>query len=261
MTRWPPARTTLGYARQRSDGADRADRRDPRRAQRRAGRRPAASLAFLVLAASEASRRCPLAARRLRACAAAARRLDELCEREPAVVSDPSGARAAAAGRRAEHRERPRSATARPSRPVSTASSLRLGPAVRVALARTQRRRQDTLAHLLVRFRDPDAGTVAIGGTDVRELTQEERPRARPSRPRQDAHLFNTTLRENIRLARPDASDEQPLAGARERRRRRLGAPAARRSRHASARTAAALRRAAPADRAGPRARRRRDAS
>jgi ABC-type multidrug transport system fused ATPase/permease subunit len=57
-----------------------------------------------------------------------------------------------------------------------------------------------------VRFRDVDSGSVTIGGVDVRDVAQEDLRKAVVFAA-QDAHLFNTTLRENIQLARRDADE------------------------------------------------------
>jgi ABC-type bacteriocin/lantibiotic exporter with double-glycine peptidase domain len=61
-----------------------------------------------------------------------------------------------------------------------------------------------TLAQLLVRFRDPDAERVSIGGVDLRQVAQDDVRRA-VVLAGQDAHLFNTSVGENIRLARREA--------------------------------------------------------
>jgi len=167
-----------------------------------------ASLAFLALAAFEGVAPLPLAARRLRACAQAARRLDELCEREPAVKDPPSPNALPPTGELTLTNVRARYGPGEPW--VLDGASLRLAPGRRVALLGPSGAGKTTLAHLLVRFRDADAGAVAIGGVDVRTLIQEDVRRAVVFAA-QDAHLFNTTLRENIRIARPDATDDAPI--------------------------------------------------
>jgi ATP-binding cassette subfamily C protein CydCD len=62
-----------------------------------------------------------------------------------------------------------------------------------------------TVANLLLRFWDPDEGSVRLAGVDVRKLTLEGL-RERIALVAQDTYLFNDTLQANIRLARPDAS-------------------------------------------------------
>ena len=69
----------------------------------------------------------------------------------------------------------------------------------------------------MVRFLDPDDGGVLLAGTDVRDLAQHD-VRRRISLDGQDAYLFATSIRENVRLARPDADDaavEEALRRAR----------------------------------------------
>ncbi|CAL9439389.1 Putative multidrug export ATP-binding_permease protein [Nocardiopsis dassonvillei] len=66
---------------------------------------------------------------------------------------------------------------------------------------------KSTLASVLLRFRDPDAGRVELGGADITGYPADE-VRAVVSGVPQDPHVFASTLRENLRLARPDASDE-----------------------------------------------------
>jgi ABC-type multidrug transport system fused ATPase/permease subunit len=91
---------------------------------------------------------------------------------------------------------------------------LELRPGRRVALVGPSGCGKSTLAHLLVRFRDPDEGRVTLGGVDLRDLAQDD-VRARVALCGQDAHLFATTIRENVRLARPGATDDEILAALR----------------------------------------------
>ena len=53
-----------------------------------------------------------------------------------------------------------------------------------------------------MRFLDPTEGRVALGGVDLRDLRQRD-VRTRVTLDSQDAYLFSTTIRENVRLARP----------------------------------------------------------
>jgi ABC-type multidrug transport system fused ATPase/permease subunit len=64
-----------------------------------------------------------------------------------------------------------------------------------------------------VRFWNPDAGQQRVGGIDLTRLTQAD-ARDLFSVMSQRTHLFNTSLRENIRLARPEANDAQVEAAA-----------------------------------------------
>jgi ABC-type multidrug transport system fused ATPase/permease subunit len=62
--------------------------------------------------------------------------------------------------------------------------------------------------NLLLRFLDPAEGRVTIGGHDLREYRQED-VRATFALAGQDAHLFDSTIRENLRLARPQADEPE----------------------------------------------------
>lgn len=65
-----------------------------------------------------------------------------------------------------------------------------------------------TLLQLLARFYDVDAGTVRIGGVDVRSISTETLM-AQFAIVFQDVYLFDGTIEDNIRLGRPDATDEE----------------------------------------------------
>ncbi|MEU6310330.1 thiol reductant ABC exporter subunit CydD [Streptomyces sp. NPDC047014] len=69
-----------------------------------------------------------------------------------------------------------------------------------------------TLAQILLRFLDPSAGGYRLGGTDVRTLDGDD-VRVLVGLCAQDAHLFDSSVRENLRLARTGADEEQ-LRGA-----------------------------------------------
>jgi thiol reductant ABC exporter CydC subunit len=163
-----------------------------------------ASLAFLALAAFEGIAPLPLAARRLRACAEAARRIDELCDRQPTVADPEHPTPVPPVGALVLDSVRASYGPGAPA--VLDGVSLRLAPGRLVALRGPSGAGKTTLAHLLVRFRDVDSGSVTIGGVDVRDVAQEDLRKAVVFAA-QDAHLFNTTLRENIQLARRDADE------------------------------------------------------
>jgi ATP-binding cassette subfamily C protein CydCD len=63
-----------------------------------------------------------------------------------------------------------------------------------------------TMAQLLMRFWDPDAGRIAINDADLRDWRLDDL-RRHIALVAQDTHLFNDTLENNIRMARPDASE------------------------------------------------------
>ena len=65
-----------------------------------------------------------------------------------------------------------------------------------------------TTAHLIMRFWDPQTGDVKLGDKDLRQYVLAEL-REHLALVAQDTYLFNTTLRENLLIARPDASEQQ----------------------------------------------------
>ncbi len=73
---------------------------------------------------------------------------------------------------------------------------------------------KSTLAHLLLRFHDPREGKITIGGADLRSFSQEELYKFF-SVVFQDVYLFDDTVFNNIRMARPDASPEDVYRAAR----------------------------------------------
>ncbi|MET9969834.1 ABC transporter ATP-binding protein [Streptomyces sp. NPDC006356] len=91
---------------------------------------------------------------------------------------------------------------------------LTLRPGTVTALVGASGSGKSTLARLVPRFWDVTDGSVRIGGTDVRELAPAELYR-QVSFVFQDPHLLRTTVRDNIRLARPDADDTAVEAAAR----------------------------------------------
>ena len=81
-------------------------------------------------------------------------------------------------------------------------------PGRRVAVVGPSGSGKSTLADVLFRFRDPDAGTVHLDGVDVTTLAPDA-VRARVTGMPQNPHVFAGTVRANLLLARPDASDDE----------------------------------------------------
>jgi len=84
---------------------------------------------------------------------------------------------------------------------------LRLPDGARVALVGPSGAGKSTLAALVVRFLDPDSGTVRLGDVDEATLRPDD-VRRMVTLDAQDAYLFSTSIRENVRLARPEATDD-----------------------------------------------------
>jgi len=166
-----------------------------------------ATLALLALASFEAVQPLAQAARELTETLAAGRRLLELTDRAPAI-SDPADPAAlpdepfglALEGVRARYRDS--------EQPVLDGLDLRLDPGRRVALVGPSGAGKTTVANLLVRFLDPEGGRVTLGGRDLRDYRQED-VRGAIAVAGQDSHFFSTSIRENVRLGRPAATDEE----------------------------------------------------
>ena len=73
---------------------------------------------------------------------------------------------------------------------------------------------KSTIARLAARFWDVTAGSITLGGRDIREMPLKQLSRE-ISFVTQDNFLFDCSLKENIRLGRPGASDEEVFAAAR----------------------------------------------
>jgi ABC-type multidrug transport system fused ATPase/permease subunit len=69
---------------------------------------------------------------------------------------------------------------------------------------------KSTIAHLLLRFWDPQQGQIRIAGHDIRDLSLEHL-RLHVALVAQDTYLFNDSLRANLLMARPDADDTELL--------------------------------------------------
>ncbi|PZG07000.1 ABC transporter ATP-binding protein [Nonomuraea aridisoli] len=99
-------------------------------------------------------------------------------------------------------------------RPVLSGVDLVLEPGTVTALVGTSGSGKTTLAKLLPRFFDPTAGGVSIGGVDLRDIAPDRLYRL-VSFVLQDVHLLDASVRDNIRLARPDADEETVRRAAR----------------------------------------------
>ncbi|WP_101782854.1 ABC transporter ATP-binding protein [Nonomuraea indica] len=99
-------------------------------------------------------------------------------------------------------------------RPVLSDIDLVLEPGTVTALVGTSGSGKTTLAKLLPRFFDPTAGTVAIGGVDLRDVAPDQLYRL-VSFVLQDVQLLNASVRDNIRLADPGADEETVRRAAR----------------------------------------------
>ena len=92
------------------------------------------------------------------------------------------------------------------SRPILRQLSFRVAAGTKVAVVGASGAGKSTLARLLYRFYDVDAGSIRIDGQDISTVTLDSLRRAIAIVP-QDTVLFNSSIRDNIRYGRPDASE------------------------------------------------------
>ncbi|MGW7051051.1 ABC transporter ATP-binding protein [Streptomyces sp. NPDC054887] len=85
--------------------------------------------------------------------------------------------------------------------------SFRAEPGHMVAIVGSSGAGKSTIAQLLPRLYDADSGSVRLGGTDVRDLSADS-IRETVGMVTQDGHLFHESVRANLLLARPDATED-----------------------------------------------------
>jgi ATP-binding cassette, subfamily C, bacterial CydD len=105
-------------------------------------------------------------------------------------------------------------AYARGAAPALVDLSFAAEPGQMVAIVGPSGAGKSTVVNLLLRFWDPQEGSVLIDGQDVRTLPLRQL-RALMAVVAQDTYLFNTSVLENIRLGRADATDDEVRAAAR----------------------------------------------
>ena len=92
--------------------------------------------------------------------------------------------------------------------------SLKAEPGQMIALVGPSGSGKSTIANLIPRFYDVDSGTITIDGQDIREVTSDSL-REQIGLVPQETMLFSTTVMENIRYGRLEATDEEVIEAAR----------------------------------------------
>ena len=170
-----------------------------------------ATLALATVAAYEAILPLGQAATHMSTSLEAARRLVEIADQTPAVT-DPVEPAAMPASFDLTIRNLSFHYT--PDQPpILRGLELNIPHGRRIAVLGESGAGKSTLAHLLVRFWDY-TGSICVGGVELNALSQHD-ARGIFGVMTQRVHLFNTTIRENIRIARPDATDDEVEVAAR----------------------------------------------
>lgn len=155
-------------------------------------------------ASFEAAAGMPMALQLLPGCRAAIRRIRELAD-APLPVPEPEQPAALPSGYDIVCQDV--TFAYDPALPVLQDLSFIIREGERLALAGPSGSGKSSVVELLLRFR-PYAGSITIGGSEVRELASDDLLRliaAVPQRP----HLFNSTIRANLLLAKPEATDAE----------------------------------------------------
>ncbi|AUB82809.1 thiol reductant ABC exporter subunit CydC [Candidatus Thiodictyon syntrophicum] len=171
-----------------------------------------AMLALLALAAFESVAPLPAAFQQLGAALTAARRLFAIVDAPPAVTEPPGPS------------PRPMGFALRlrgvrftypgAGRPALDGIDLELPAGRRIAVIGPSGSGKSTLFNLLLRFWASEAGEIRLGGHALADYAGEE-VRRQFALVSQQTHLFNTSIRDNLLLARPDASQTEIEAACR----------------------------------------------
>ena len=98
-------------------------------------------------------------------------------------------------------------------KPLLNGFNLTIRPGEKVGLIGRSGAGKSTIVNLLLRFYEPQSGTITIDGQNVNDVTQESL-RAQIGLVTQDTSLLHRSVRDNIVYGRPDASDEEMFSAA-----------------------------------------------
>lgn len=92
--------------------------------------------------------------------------------------------------------------------------TLKIAPGEKLGIVGASGAGKSTLVALLLRFYDPETGSISVGGYDIRKVTQDSL-RRNIGMVTQETAMFNRSARDNILYGRPDATEAEILAAAR----------------------------------------------
>jgi ATP-binding cassette subfamily C protein CydCD len=182
-----------------------------------------ATLGLVTLAAFEAVMPLPLAAQMMSSSAEAAQRLFEVVETEP-VVSDQHSIISEQLSEVSEplqitnHQLQVTDLSfTYPDTEIPALQHLTfaLQPGDSIAIVGPSGAGKSTLVNLLMRFWDYRQGSIRLNGVELRQMGQDE-VRAQFSVVSQHPYFFNASIRQNLKLARPGASDKEMFEAARQ---------------------------------------------
>jgi ATP-binding cassette, subfamily C, bacterial CydC len=173
-----------------------------------------AVLGLLALASFEAVHPLPAGVRELSATLGAGSRILELTAR-PVRVTDPAVPAPPPSPPFAVTLDRVRARYGDEAQPALDGVDLCLPAGGRIALVGPSGAGKSTIVELLLRFREPEEGRVTLAGRELRDYRQADVRRA-IAVAGQESHLFSASIRENVRLARPDADDAEVEAALRQ---------------------------------------------
>jgi ATP-binding cassette subfamily C protein CydC len=169
------------------------------------------TFALMTLASFEAVNPLPLAAQMWNSSREAARRLFDVVDTEPAVNENSSKSAITSYELQISNLT-----FTYPSQNIPALKDITFTvPEGRsIAIVGPSGAGKSTIANLLFRFWDYELGEITLGGESLKALHQDE-VRKRCALVSQNSHFFNTSIRENLRLARPSMSQEEMESAAR----------------------------------------------
>jgi ATP-binding cassette, subfamily C, bacterial CydCD len=175
------------------------------------------TLALLTLASFEAVTPLPLAAQMWESVKASAGRLFDIVDAEPVVSENRVLRLETGKNESISSLQFSNLAFCYPNQslPALRDISFELEPGKSMAIIGPSGAGKSTIVSLLLRFWDYSSGEIRLGGKALHGLEQDE-VRARYAVVSQSSYFFNTSVRENLRLARPSASQEEIEAAARQ---------------------------------------------